>query len=138
MKYLKLFEEMKIGGEKEFPFEGHDLSPRERKIITDLVPGFYLNKFTIKVDDHYYYTKFSGFYTYYNVFDNFNDLKDYVLFKCYIDMNKPEEFLELLKTSKLDPSFDTNDALRWAYRNRYTEIFKHLLSDHRVDPTLKI
>jgi hypothetical protein len=128
---LKLFEEMKID-QREFPFDGHNLSPREIKILTDLVAE-YLTKFDIKVEDYYYYVNYGGIY---NVFDDFNELKEYVLLWYYIDNNIPEEFLELLKTSKLDPSFDNNCSIKWAIIRGHIEIVRLLLKDHRVDPSV--
>ena len=132
MKYLKLFEEMNLK-RNEFPFQGHDLSPREKKVLIGLVEfgESYIRKFAIKVEDHYYYVLKNNLY---NVFDGFNMLKDYVLSSYYLDYEKPEDFLELLKTSKLDPSFDDNRAIKWACKGGHVEILKHLLSDSRVDP----
>lgn len=50
-------------------------------------------------------------------------------------MNKSEEFLELLKTTKLDPSFDDNTSIEWASSGGHIEIVRHLLNDLRVDPS---
>ena len=144
MKYLKLFEEMNVK-RNEFPFQGHDLSPREKKILIDLVGDEYLYKFfLIKVEDHYYYTCHRA---HYNIFENFNELKDYILLNYYIYSNNPEELLKLLMGSKTDPSLDDNRAIGSAiirYRhltnlnNRpiYKEIVKLLLNDERVKSKL--
>jgi hypothetical protein len=128
MKYIKLFEEMNIT-DKEFPFDGHDLSFREKKILTDLVGEEYLNdNFYIKVEDHYYYTRSYRF-------NNFNELKDYILSWYYLDNDKDEEYIELLKKNKLDPSLDRNRAIWWASLRGRIELVKHLLNDPRVDPS---
>jgi hypothetical protein len=128
MKYIKLFEEMNIT-DKEFPFDGHDLSFREKKILTDLVGEEYLNdNFYIKVEDHYYYTRSYRF-------NNFNELKDYILSWYYLDNDKDEEYLELLNKNKLDPSLDRNRAIWWASKKGRIELVKLLLEDPRVDPS---
>ena len=87
MKHLKLFEEMNIVDGKDFPLSGNRLSPRERKILTDLIDNEYLNFFTIRVEDHYYYSVYRANY---NVFDNFNELKYYLLSRYYIAYNKSD------------------------------------------------
>lgn len=137
MRYLKLFEEIKIE-EREFPYEGgNDLSVRERKILSDLIGETYLDVFfEIKVEDHYYYTRRNkGYNVYYYVFETFGELKDYILLGDYIRRNKSLQFLELLKTTQLDPSFDENLPIRWASGDGYTEIVRILLNDPRVDPS---
>jgi hypothetical protein len=42
------------------------------------------------------------------------------------------ELSELLKTSKLDPSFDKNSPIWWAARRSSIEIVTMLLKDERV------
>ena len=131
MKHLKLFEEINING-SDFPSYGHELSQRESKILKDLVANYLdLDRFVIKVDDHSYYVNYGIFY---NLLYDFNELKDYVLSHYYMDYDKPEDFLKLLKTSKLNPSFDNNVPIRWACDYGHVEIVKHLLDDPRVDP----
>jgi hypothetical protein len=93
------------------------------------------------VEDHYYYTDYPYDVRkiYYNVFNNFNELRDYVLSWYYISfINMPEEYLNLLKTTKLDPSFDDNYPIREVSRFNVlkfpcaVEIVKLLLEDERV------
>jgi hypothetical protein len=134
MKHLKLFEEMNIIEEIEFPYDGHDLSPRESKILSDLIGEKNFKLFYIKVDDHYYYVNYHN-NIHYVVFDDFNELKDYLLSNHYIREKEIEKYLELLRNSKLDPSFHDNWPITWASILGYTEIVKHLLSDPRVDPS---
>lgn len=131
MKYLKLFEEVKIEP-SEFPNNGYGLSVREKKILTDLVGENYLHRFAIKVDDNYYYILFLGNF---NVFDGFNELKNYVLSWYYIHHNEPEKYLELLMSSDLDPSFDDNQLIWWASKRGHTKIVEALLNDNRIDPS---
>jgi hypothetical protein len=116
-------------GEEEFPISGNDLSPREYKILTDLVGEKYLNLYNIKVDDHYYHTKRLDCC---NRFDDFSELRDYLSFNYYNLNRKAKEFIELLKTSKLDPSFDYNWSIWLANSRGDIEIVKHLLNDERV------
>ena len=122
----------------EFPKDGYDLSPREYKILTDLVGERYFKYYDIKVEDHYYYCYYADKYDinlkYYNKFD-FIELKDYLLSRYYIHENKPLEYLELLKKSKTDPSFDDNWVIKWVCLYGTTEVVRFLLNDHRVDPT---
>ena len=132
MRYLKLFEEIKIIEEKDFPFLGYDLSVRERNILHDLVGGGFFNAFIFKVDDHYYYAKYYDIVSNYNRFEDFSELRDYVLSFYYMSKDKPEKYLDLLNTSKLDPSFDRNWPIRWASINGHKEIVKLLLNDERV------
>ena len=131
MRYLRLFEEMGIDI-KEIPLrDGHNLSPRERKILSDLV-GEFFEQFHIKVEDHYYYTRLKFFNKpYYNRFDDFNELRDYVLFWYHMLDKRKEELIKLIKTTKLDPSFDDNYCIKWA-RLRSSEIIGLLLKDERV------
>ncbi len=125
MRYLKLFENYKVD-KSEYPV--FRLSSREKQILNDLVGDYWLN-FDIKKDDGYYYTD-----GYNNRFDDFNDLKDYIRFIHFINEKNINEFLELLKTTKLDMSFDDNLSIRWASENGHKEIVKLLLEDPRVDP----
>ena len=138
MKHLKLFEEISIK-ENEFPIHGYDLSVIETKILTDIVGEKFLDRFVIKVDDHYYFTHLNIREIYdshgselYNMFDNLNDLKNYLLCWYYIHTNTPKKLIEHLKTSKLDPSFDDNWPIWWAYENGHREIIRFLLNDERV------
>ncbi len=126
MKYLELFENYKID-KVEYPVDGYELSPREGEVLKDLVGDFYLD-YNIKKDDGYYYTNVGNIY--YNRFESFNDLKDYIQFKYFMWYNNFNEFLELLRTTKLDMSFDNNLPIQWASRNK--EIVKLLLNDERV------
>ena len=136
MKHLKLFEEINING-SDFPSYGHELSQRESKILKDLVAD-YLDRFVIKVDDHSYYVIHNR--GYYNMFETFQELKDYLLLRYYKEIGNNEELIKLLKTSKIDPSFDDNIIIRWSYdRVRFSidtelnkEIVIYLLNDERV------
>ncbi len=132
MKYLKKFNESYSISKDEFPEDGHELSLREKKILKDLVGDYYAN-FYIKKEDGYYYT-YKGI-IYYNRFDGFNDLKDYIQFGYFISDNDPNNFLELLKVTKLDMSFDINWPIKWASADGHTEVVKLLLEDPRVDPS---
>ena len=114
------------------PENGHGLSPRENIILTGLV-GDFLSKFHIILEDHYYYTKYD---LYYNRFNDFNELKDYILLKYYMSNSQPKECLELLKVTKLDLSFDDNWPIWWACSYGHAEMARFLLKDKRVDPSV--
>lgn len=132
MKHIKLFNEMKIS-HLDFPMFGHgnSLTKKESDIIKGAV-GDYIDNFTIKVDDGYYYT--SRFWSY-NRFEKLSELIEYLSICYYLDENKPEEIIKILKDSKLDPSFDDNIIIDVSSRLNYIELVELLLMDERVDPT---
>lgn len=142
MRYIKLYEELSIN-KGNFPIGG-DLFSREKQILIDLVGEKFLDRFDIKKEDFYYYTKTLN---YRNQFENFNELKDYLLFNYYInnssiwilkdlreDGEHFDDFLKLYKNTKIDPSFDNNTIIKWATRYSSLEIVKILLNDPRIDP----
>lgn len=130
MKHVKLFESYSIGWD-DFPKSGYNLSNRENKILEDIVGIDNLKSINIKKEDFYYYTRSEH---YNNIFTSFNELKDYIQFKIYIKLKDHNKFLNLLKITKLDMSFDDNCSILWASENGYCEIVKLLLNDPRVDP----
>ena len=92
--------------------------------------------FNIRKEDGYYYTHT---YLYYNRFDDFNDLKDYIQFDFFTSTSNhnPEEFLNLLRKTKLNMSYYNNYPIIWASRYGQLEACKLLLADPRVDPSDK-
>jgi len=131
MKHIKLFNEMKIS-HLDFPRYGRDLTKRESDIIEGAV-GNYIDNFTIKVDDGYYYTSKFGFF---NRFEELSELIEYLSIYYYIDENKPKEIIKILKNGKLDPSFDDNILIDVSSGLNWIELVELLLMDERVDPTL--
>lgn len=128
MRYIKLFEESTIN-KREFPNIGQDLSPREKSII-EMVVGKYLDKYEVKKDDGYYFTNLHGIL---NQFDTYGDFKDYIILRYYMNLNKSTEIFNLIKTTKLNLSFDKNDLLSFCINHDYIELVKFLLK--KVDPS---
>jgi hypothetical protein len=126
MKYLKdiksfeairLFEEIKID-QREFPNDGHDLSPREEDYIKRF--GVELSSFDyfgITKDDGYYYTivRYLG-YRWYNRFEDIKELVDYIYLRAcmeryeFVDIERIED---IISDTKLDLSFDENSFIKW-------------------------
>lgn len=132
MKHIKLFEELNIPG-KEYTKYGYELTTREKQILIDMVGKDFLDEFDIKKEDFYYYTSHND--TFYNQFEDFDKLRDYLLCRYYIQSEKPNKLLELIEVTDIDPSFDRNMLIRWSSEKGNTEIVKPLLQDPRVDPS---
>ena len=135
MRYIKLFEEISIN-KRDFPQTGQDLAPRERSIIEMIVGDKYLDNFDIKKDDGYYFTNLHGIF---NQFDTYEDFRDYIILRYYMNLryymsgDKNTELSNLIKTTKLDLSFDENDLLYFCINHDYIELVEFLLK--KVDPS---
>ncbi len=121
MKYIKLFENYSIP-ENEFPKFGDGLSTKEDTKIKEKIPEKdFMKKVDILKDDGLYYIRYEYFdfdvheeYIYYNVFDNFNLVLDYLLFRFYISTDNISNIRKLVKKTNLDLSFDFYFLFIWS------------------------
>ncbi len=88
MKHIKLFEELNVTARD---FIGYELSPREKQRLVNIFGKKFLKSFMILKEDNSYYISY--FSAYFNKFDSFNDLKDYLSAKYYLFKNEPNKLL---------------------------------------------
>ena len=135
LKYIKLFEELKIE-QRDFPNDGYDLSPRESQILHDIFGKDFFDDYTIKKDDGYYYLEdHDGSTSEYERFEIYDDLIGY-LFITFLIQNcyrKIDKISKILEHPKIDPSVNGNSAIKIAIALGDIELVKLLLEDPRVD-----
>lgn len=120
----------------DFPNYARDLGIKERKILKNLVGERVLKKFTIKVDDNIYYTKYNYDFNEFDGLNGFEELKKYMLSWYFIEENKPIEYLKLIKSSKLDPSINGDWSIFLAASNDHPELLKFILNNYKIiDPS---
>lgn len=128
MRYVKLFENM---------FWGNPLGDKAVSILSKDVGNKILKEIEIKVDDNTYYTKvFDDEQTwahrdpyYYHTFEKFSELREYLIFRYLMKVNKGEENLfNFLKESSLSfVEMDGGILFRQSCRFGYVRIVKSLL-----------
>ena len=149
MKYLKLFEELNIIGEKDFPENENYLSNREHRILNTLVGGRFISEFDIRKDDNYYYVRLylksmTGFGAELRrrwietvepiyEFDKFEELKNYLCLRKFLRDESIEKLNNLL--NKIDRNLFDGHLLYYACQDGKVESVKFLLDNTDIDPS---
>ena len=150
MKYLKykktfessrIFEEIKID-QREFPNDGHSLSPREKDYIkrfgADLSSFDY---FGITKDDGYYYTIIRHLgHRWYNRFENIKELSDYIYLRACIERYEfvdTERIEDIISDTELDLSFDENSFIKWIVSSEYYVSTFKIFNVPNIDKTVE-